>query len=106
MEGFPRGLPDGSTLDAEGFVWTARVAGGGCLTRTAPDGRSDRVVDLPCSWPTSFAFGDPGLGTLYVTSARFTLSPEHLALNPQEGGLFALDVGVAGLPARRFGAPA
>jgi sugar lactone lactonase YvrE len=106
MEGFPRGLPDGSTLDAEGFVWTARVAGGGCLTRTAPDGRIDRVVDLPCSWPTSCAFGDPGLGTLYVTSARFTLSPEHLALNPQEGGLFALDVGVAGLPARRFGAPA
>lgn len=106
LQGFPRGLPDGSTLDAEGFVWTARVAGGACLTRMAPDGRIDRVVDLPCSWPTSCTFGGPGLRTLYVTSARFTLSPEHLARNPQEGGLFALGAGVAGQLTHRFGAPA
>ena len=106
QEGFPRWLPDGSALDAEGFVWTARVAGGACLARTAPDGRIDRVAELPCSWPTSCAFGGEGLRTLFVTSARFTLSPEHLAAHPEEGGLFALDVGVAGLPAHRFGVPA
>lgn len=106
QEGLTRGVPDGSTLDAEGFVWTARVAGGSCLTRTAPDGRVDRIVELPCSWPTSCAFGGEGFRTLYVTSARFTMTPEHLAANPQEGGLFAVDAGVAGLPAHRFGAPA
>ena len=66
---FPRGLPDGSCLDAEGFVWNARVAGGGCLLRFAPDGRIDRVVELPCSWPTSCAFGGP------ATSQR-SLSPQ------------------------------
>lgn len=104
LQGFGRGLPDGSTMDAEGFVWTARVAGGSCLTRMAPDGRIDRVVELPCSWPTSCAFGGPDLSTLYVTSARFTMTAEHLAANPQEGGLFALDVGVPGLPSHRFGA--
>ena len=104
LTGFSRGLPDGSTMDAEGFIWTARVAGGACLTRMTPDGCIDRVVDLSCSWPTSCAFGGDGLRTLYVTSARFTMTPEHLANHPHEGGLFALDAGVAGLPSRRFGA--
>ena len=105
LSGHPRGLPDGSCLDAEGFIWTARVVGGACLTRMDARGRIDRVVELPCSWPTSCTFGGPGLATLYVTSARFTMTPDHLADHPQEGGLFALDVGVAGRPEHRFGAP-
>lgn len=100
---FGRGLPDGSAMDAEGFIWTARVAGGACLTRSAPDGRLDRVVDLPCTWPTSCTFGGPNLTTMFITSARFTMSEKHLAENPQEGGLFSLDVGVAGEKAHRFG---
>lgn len=103
LEGFPRGLPDGSCLDAAGRVWTARVVGGACLTCTGPDGRVEQVVDLPCSWPTSCAFGGPDLATLYVTSARFTMTPKHLAANPQEGGLFAFEPGIRGLPAYRFG---
>ncbi|WEK48852.1 MAG: SMP-30/gluconolactonase/LRE family protein [Candidatus Kaistia colombiensis] len=106
LQDYGRGLPDGSTMDAEGFIWTARVAGGACLTRMSPDGRIDRVVELPCSWPTSCAFGGPDLSTLFVTSARFTMTAEHLAANPQEGGLFAVDAGVRGLPGHRFGAGA
>ncbi len=103
LEGFPRGLPDGSCLDAKGRVWTARVVGGACLTCMAPDGTVEEVVDLPCSWPTSCTFGGPDLATLYVTSARFTMSAEHLAANPQEGGLFACEPGVRGVSAYRFG---
>jgi sugar lactone lactonase YvrE len=61
------------------------------------------VVDVPCLWPTSCAFGGPDLATLFVTSARFTLSRDHLAAHPHEGGLFALDVGVRGLAPYRFG---
>ncbi|TIV61060.1 MAG: SMP-30/gluconolactonase/LRE family protein, partial [Mesorhizobium sp.] len=45
--GFERGLPDGSCLDAEGHVWNCRVVGGSCLVRIAPDGRLDRIVELP-----------------------------------------------------------
>lgn len=104
LSGFPRGLPDGSCLDARGRLWTARVAGGGCLTCLAPDGRVEAVIDLPCSWPTSCAFGGPDLATLFVTSARFTMTADHLAQNPQEGALFALDVGATGRPVPRFGA--
>ncbi len=103
FSGFERGLPDGSCLDAEGHVWNCRVVGGSCLARIAPDGRLDRIVELPCSWPTSCAFGGPDLDTLFVTSARFTMSAEHLAANPHEGGLFALRPGVRGVPGNRFG---
>jgi sugar lactone lactonase YvrE len=101
--GLARGYPDGSTLDAEGYLWNCRVAGGACLARYAPDGTLDRLVDLPCSWPTSCTFGGKDLSTLFVTSARFTMTAAHLATNPQEGALFALDLGFKGHPARRFG---
>jgi sugar lactone lactonase YvrE len=79
------------------------VAGGACLTCTGPDGKIETVIELPCSWPTSCCFGGANLSTLFVTSARFTMSPEHLAANPQEGALFAVDPGVCGMPACRFG---
>jgi sugar lactone lactonase YvrE len=104
LEGYPRGLPDGSCLDAEGMIWTARVVGGACLTRMTPEGEVIEVRDLPCSWPTSCAFGGPNLGTLFVTSARFTMGAPHLAAHPQEGGLFGLTPGVPGRKAHRFGA--
>ena len=85
-------------LDSEGFVRNVRVAGGGSCSASRPTVGSSRVVDLPCSWPTSCAFGGPGLATLFVTSARFTMTADHLAAEPQEGGLFAVDVGVAACP--------
>ncbi|MET3590696.1 MULTISPECIES: SMP-30/gluconolactonase/LRE family protein [Mesorhizobium] len=101
--GFERGLPDGSCMDAQGHVWNCRVVGGSCLVRISPDGRLERIVELPCSWPTSCAFGGPGLDTLFVTSARFTMSAEHLAASLFEGGLFALRPGVRGIAGNRFG---
>jgi sugar lactone lactonase YvrE len=101
---FDRGLPDGSCRDSEGGVWTCRVVGGAALTRTMPDGRLDRVVELPCSWPTSCTFGGADLDLLFVTSARFTMTAAHLAAHPQEGSVFVLRPGVRGLPENRFGA--
>lgn len=103
LKDFDRGLPDGSCMDAAGYVWNCRVVGGACLARLAPDGTVDRIVELPCTWPTSCAFGGPDLATLYVTSARFTMSDEHLSEAPWEGALFRLDVGETGRPAYRFG---
>lgn len=101
--GFERGLPDGSCIDAEGYIWNCRVVEGGCLMRMDPNGNIDRIVDLPCSWPTSCTFGGDDLDRLLVTSARFTMSDAHLKSAPHEGGLFALDVGVKGVKAHRFG---
>lgn len=96
------GFPDGSTVDAEGFLWNAHWDGWR-LTRYAPDGRVDRVVELPVQRPTSCAFGGPGLDVLYVTSSRQRLTEDDLRRGPLAGGLFALDPGVRGLPEPRFG---
>jgi sugar lactone lactonase YvrE len=98
---FGRGLPDGSALDAEGYLWNCRV-GGGCIVRFAPDGSVDRVIELPCSAPTSCAFGGEHLRTLHITSARFGL-PEGRRHHPDEGALFAIDMSVPGRPEYLFG---
>jgi len=89
------GVPDGATVDAEGFIWNARYKGG-CLARFAPDGRLDRLIELPVSQPTSCAFGGPGLRTLFVTTATQKLSESELESQPLAGSLLALDAGVAG----------
>lgn len=96
-----RGTPDGAIVDAEGGLWTAEFRGGR-VTRFAPDGREDRMIAMPVSRPTCPMFGGPDLRTLYVTSAKIMLSPEELAREPLAGALFALDVGVAGLPEAAF----
>lgn len=96
------GAPDGSTVDEDGFLWNAQW-GGWRLVRYAPDGRIDRVVDLPVAQPTSCMFGGADLGTLYVTSARIGLAPAARDRQPWAGHVLALDVGVRGLPAARFG---
>ena len=103
LEGFTPGLPDGSCTDDQGQVWNARVVGGAAVARIALDGQVTALHGLPCSWPTSCCFGGPDLATLYVTSARFTMTADHLRAHPQEGGLFALRPGVRGLPPYRFG---
>jgi len=91
------GVPDGSSVDADGFVWNA-VFDAGCVVRYAPDGQIDRTVALPVSRPTACAFGGADLATLYVTTARFRLPPDRLAAETHAGGVLALDVGAKGLP--------
>ncbi len=96
-----KGRPDGSTVDAEGFLWNAEY-NGGRVVRYTPDGRIDRVVDLPIALPTSCAFGGPDLETLYITSATQRLSANDLAAQPDAGGVFAIQAGVRGLPEPEF----
>jgi sugar lactone lactonase YvrE len=93
-----KGLPDGSCIDAEGFLWNAEY-GGQRVTRYAPDGRVDRTVELPVTNPTCCCFGGETLDTLYVTSATPRTGPQR----PLDGGLLALGVGVRGLPEAAFG---
>ncbi len=91
-----RGLPDGSCLDADGRIWNCRVVEGAALARFSPAGVLEELFDLPCAWPTSCTFGGPDLRTLYVTSARFTMTDERLQTHPLEGGLFASEMTVKG----------
>lgn len=95
------GSPDGSTVDADGFLWTA-IYRGAALHRYAPDGRLDRAVPLPMSQPTSCAFGGDALDVLYVTSASQNMAPETLAREPYAGAIIAIDVRARGIAEPRF----
>lgn len=94
--------PDGSAMDAEGYLWNAQWAGSR-VVRYAPNGEIDRIVKLPISRPTSCAFGGDKLKTLYITSARVGLSDAALDRQPMAGSLFALDVETPGLRVPEFG---
>jgi sugar lactone lactonase YvrE len=95
------GVPDGLCVDAEGFVWSAHW-GGSRVTCYAPDGRIDRVLQMPVPQPSSCTFGGPDLGTLYVTSAAIGMTEADFAKAPHGGNLFAVEVGVRGQPVSRF----
>ncbi len=98
-----RGVPDGATVDAEGFVWCAHMFGGK-VSRFAPDGGVERTIELPVPQVTSCAFGGPDLDTLYITTASLRMDRAALAEQPLSGALFAADPGVRGLPEPAFGA--
>ena len=97
------GVPDGATVDAEGFVWCAHMFGGK-VSRFAPDGGVERTIELPVPQVTSCAFGGPELDVLYITTASLRMDRAALAEQPLAGALFAADPGVRGLPEPVFGA--
>lgn len=89
---YNRGVPDGSAIDSEGYLWNARYEGR-CVVRLSPAGEIDRIVELPCEAATTCAFGGEDLKTLYITTARAAgKETDRLA-----GGLFSLAVDVPGL---------
>lgn len=96
------GLPDGMTVDEEGWIWLA-FWGGSSVRRISPTGRVTAIVELPVSQVTSCAFGGEDLGDLYITSARGGLSAADLGDQPNAGDLFRLRPGVRGLPNAPFG---
>ena len=95
------GRPDGSCVDASGCLWNAEY-GAWRLVRYTPQGKVDRVLEMPVANPTCCCFGGGDLGTLYVTTATQRLAPEDLARQPLAGSLLALRPGVQGLPEARF----
>jgi sugar lactone lactonase YvrE len=96
------GKPDGLIVDGEGHLWVA-LWQGSAVRRYGPDGTLVRQIDLPASCITKCAFGGADLRTLYITSARAALSEADLAREPLAGALFAVNPGVQGRTANRFG---
>jgi sugar lactone lactonase YvrE len=91
------GHPDGGAIDEDGCLWNARW-GAGQVVRLTPEGKLDRVIELPAKQPSSCAFGGPDRRTLFITSAH----QEMPAPGPADGALFTVEVEVAGLPMARF----
>jgi len=95
------GMPDGMTVDIEGYLWVA-FWGGGCVRRFSPKGELSMTVKLPVTQVTSCTFGGDDLGDLYITTAAYRLPASDISSQPQAGKLFACRPGVAGLPPRAF----
>lgn len=90
------GMPDGATVDADGLVWIA-IFRGAKVVAFRPDGKVERVVDMPVKLTVSAMFGGPDLDQLYVP----TIDPTAFGEPAEEGGgyLYVVEgLGVRGLP--------
>jgi sugar lactone lactonase YvrE len=95
------GLPDGLTVDAEGFVWSAQWFGG-CVVRYDPDGKEQQRISAPVAQTSSLAFGGSDLTDIFITSAAaddaLSLAPPgYSPVGKKAGGpLFRLNLGIQG----------
>jgi sugar lactone lactonase YvrE len=95
------GRPDGGACDRDGHYWSAGVSAG-CLNCYDMKGHLVRKVMLPVPHPTMPCFAGPDLRTVFVTSLRVLGNKTDLEKWPHSGGLYQLDLGVAGVPVHRF----
>ncbi len=93
FDDFPRGLPDGSAIDKDGYLWNCRY-GGGCIVRVSANGKVDQTIEMPVKNITNCTFGGDDLNVLYVTTAA---SSERLS-----GSLFKMETQVQGVPENRL----
>jgi D-xylonolactonase len=62
------GIPDGLTVDSQGFIWSAQWYGSQ-IVRYDPDGKVERRINIPAAQVTCMAFGGPDMNELYITTA-------------------------------------
>ena len=62
------GVPDGMTVDAKGYIWSAHWDGN-CLVRFDPFGNEERRIEFPVKKVSSLSFGGEDLTDIYVTTA-------------------------------------
>ena len=97
------GIPDGLTVDAEGYVWSAQWFGG-CIVRYDPDGKEQQRIRVPVDQSSSLAFGGPHLSEMFITSAALddALSIAPLGYAPGRrragGPLYRVKLGIQGRP--------
>jgi sugar lactone lactonase YvrE len=90
------GLPDGSAMDEEGFIWNCRW-GGRSILRISPVGEVVERIAMPVTNVTNCACGGDDGRTLFVTTASTGAESEEMA-----GNLFAMQVPVRGAEVGKF----
>jgi len=88
------GIPDGMTVDAEGYVWSARWDGN-CLVRYNPKGEIVLRIEFPAKKVSSVIFGGPAYEDIYVTTAGGDNKKEE---GHGAGALFRVRAGIKGRP--------
>jgi sugar lactone lactonase YvrE len=95
------GLPDGISVDTQGFVWSVQNMGG-AINRYDPAGKLERTISTPTSAPTSCTFGGEQLTDLYITSSVRLAAQSEKDAPSLAGALFRLPCEVAGQPVSFF----
>lgn len=95
------GGPDGLTVDLEGCAWVC-LWGGHQIRRYAPSGDLLESVEIPAWNVASCVFGGSNYRDLYVTTARYGLSPAEINRWPLSGSIFRIRPDVGGYPADMF----
>ena len=88
------GVPDGMTVDRDGYVWSARWDGG-CIVRYAPDGKENLRIEFPAKKVSSVTFGGDDYMDIYVTTAGGDKRDKE---GYGAGALFRLNLGIQGVP--------
>src|SRR6478609_7240775 len=88
------GLPDGMTVDLEGYVWSAQWDGS-ALIRIAPEGNEVHRIPFPAKKVSSIIFGGDDYRDAYVTTANVNGREDE---GPGAGALFRVNLGVKGRP--------
>jgi sugar lactone lactonase YvrE len=93
------GIPDGATVDSDGLMWMA-ICEGAKIVAFRPDGKIERVIDMPVKLPASVMFGGANLDELYVTS----IDPKLVGREPDGGGatFVITGLGVRGIAEARY----
>ena len=95
-----QGVPDGMTIDAEGYIWSARWDGNH-VYRYNPDGEEVMRLKLPVPKVSCITFGSKNYDRLFISTARgnrATSNSTDLHSNSAAGNLFHLQVGIKGRP--------
>lgn len=95
------GRPDGIALDQEGGLWVCQF-NGACLLHYNYKGELIDHVAVPVPRPTSCCFGGPDLDTLFITTARFGMTPTELEQYPQAGNIYAIHPNIRGVARHLF----
>ncbi|MBE2180393.1 MAG: SMP-30/gluconolactonase/LRE family protein [Chthoniobacterales bacterium] len=96
------GRPDGLTVDAEGFLWTALWGGHGVARWNPANGELVEKVTCPVPYVTCPSFGGPDLDVLYCTTAQKGRDEMEPTPEAEAGNIFAARPGVKGLPGFAF----
>jgi D-xylonolactonase len=88
------GVPDGMTVDAQGYIWSAHWDGS-CLMRFSPDGKEERRIMFPAKKVSSVIFGGEDYTDIYVTTAGGNIKNTDGEL---AGSLFHMNLGIRGVP--------
>ncbi|WGL16065.1 SMP-30/gluconolactonase/LRE family protein [Microbulbifer bruguierae] len=93
--------PDGATVDADGYLWSAQWRGAR-VQRYAPDGNLAGAIPVPVSQPTCVTFGGPDMNLMFVTTAKESLNEWTLDREWQAGNLFVFRTPFKGVMGFRF----